>query len=244
MHEIRYGAKAIQFDLIFSVRRTLEISVLPDRHVIVKAPDTKTVDEVKQRVQRRARWILKQQAYFTQYEYSETPKEYVSGESFRYMGKQYRLKVISIEPHNNNSKSPLSKEGVKLSGGYLRVYTNHKGERARVKSLVDQWYRRHAKRKFEERLTVCSEVMRKYGVVTPVMEIRKMKNRWGSCTPSRRILLNPKLIEFPTYCIDYVILHELCHLLYPYHSKEFYRLLHAILPEWVLIKRKLNSKIT
>jgi predicted metal-dependent hydrolase len=243
MHEITYGNRIISFDLIFSERKTLEISVLPDCRVVVKAPVGKEVEQVKQRVQKRARWIVKQQDYFRQFGQAQPPKEYVSGESFRYLGKQYRLKVIAMASGKSRSGGHAGKESVKLTGGYFRVCTNHKGERLHVKRLLDKWYREHAKKKFRERVAVCFEAMRKYGIAFPAMEIRSMKNRWGSCTPSGRILLNPKLIAFPTYCIDYVILHELCHLLHPYHSKEFYRLLQAVLPEWEIIKSRLNTPI-
>ena len=234
MPEIRYGEQSIPFDLTFAERRTLEISVWPDGRVVVKAPHGKAPDLVATRVQKRARWILRQQAYFRQLDEAQPEKEYVSGESFRYLGKQYRLKVFEME------KSTPSAESAKLVGGYLQVRTSDKDDRSRVKGLVDKWYRQHAQRKFAERLRLCSDIMRKHGVENPALEIRRMQKRWGSCTPRGTILLNPRLVEFPVYCIDYVILHEMCHLLHPDHSKAFYRLLESVLPEWQAIRERLN----
>ena len=249
-YEIQYGKNRICFNLTRSERRTLEISVWPDGRVVVKAPADKSIDAILRRVRKRAHWILKQQAYFEQFESPQPPREYVSGESFRYLGKQYRLKIIDIQKDGTENdqrrieseNNHLHREQVKLVGGYLRVFTQRKEDRSHIKQLVDRWYRRHAERKFAERLGVCQEIMRRHGVGEVTFEIRKMKNRWGSCTPKGRILLNPHLVEFPTYCIDYVILHELCHLLHPHHSKEFYRLLKSVLPEWETIRKNLNAR--
>ncbi|NIR47558.1 M48 family metallopeptidase [candidate division KSB1 bacterium] len=240
MPEIQYGNKTITFELSFAERKTLEIAVLPDQTVFVKAPNGKPLDKVLQRVQNRARWILKQQAYFASFPNSEPSKEYVSGETFRYLGKQYLLKVIALNSDLNGELS--GKECVKMIGGTIRVYTKAK-DFPHVKDLMDRWYRAHAERKFAKRIDICSQMMQKYGIKRPPVEIRVMKNRWGSFTSSGKVLLNPRLIEWPTYCIDYVILHELCHLKYPHHSKAFYQLLNTVLPEWREIKSRLEMSV-
>lgn len=238
MYKIQYGYNTIKFDISFSERKTLEIAVLPDQSVFVKAPEGKRLEEVLQRVQKRARWIVKQQSYFASVNNSFPSKEYVSGETFRYLGRQYRLKIIALNSHFDETIP--SKECVRMIGRYIRVYTKQKDNSSHVKRLLDRWYRAHAERKFEERIDLCSQVMQKYDVKRPSVEIRVMKNRWGSFTPSGKVLLNPRLIEWPTYCIDYVILHEMCHLKYPNHSKQFYQLLETVLPEWEEIKRRLE----
>ncbi len=235
MYEIQYGSKKITFELVFAERKTLEISVLPDQSVFVKAPRGKPLEEVLSRVQKRARWILKQKLYFSSFQSAAPQKEYVSGETFHYLGRQYRLKVIQLNPNGEAACN----EDVKLQGKYFNIYTVSKHDRRKVKNLLDGWYRKHADQKLNQRLDICTRIMQKYGIERPLMEIRIMKNRWGSFTPSGKILLNPKLIEWPTYCIDYVILHELCHLKHPNHSKDFYRLLSAVLPEWREIKSRL-----
>jgi predicted metal-dependent hydrolase len=238
VYQIQYGNKIIKFDISFAERKTLEIAVLPDQSVFVKAPAGKRLEEVLRRVQKRARWIVKQQSYFASVTHSFPPKEYVSGETFRYLGKQYRLKVMPLNSHFDE-ETP-TRECVKMIGRYIRVYTNRKDDSSHVKNLLDRWYRAHAERKFEERIDLCSQVMQKYGIKRPQVKIRVMKNRWGSFTPSGKVLLNLRLIEWPTYCIDYVILHELCHLKFPNHGKEFYRLLKTVLPEWEEIKKRLE----
>ena len=242
MPEIRYGNQTLQFEVRFTERKTLEISVLPDQSVQVKAPRGKSLVEVTQRVKRRAGWIVKQQAYFAQYSQAAPAKAYVSGETFRYLGRQYRLKVIDLSETAASPEGAQTQETVKLSGRYFQVYTRQKDNPDHTRQLLEKWYRAHATAKFTERLEQCARVMQKYGIERPPLEIRAMKNRWGSCTPSGKILLNPRLIETPTYCIDYVILHELCHLKHPHHGKAFYELLSLVLPEWERVKGRLEKE--
>lgn len=243
VREIQFGNRTIRFDLVYSSRKTLEISVLPDRRVIVKAPAGKSEAQVLQRVRQRARWIVRQQAYFLQFDDPQPAKKYISGESFRYLGRQYRLKVISPTPDDDAAAPPPCNECVRLVGGYLRVYSRHKDDGDRVRRLVTRWYREHARRKFAERLHHCAKIVARFGIHPSHVTLRAMKNRWGSCTASGTILLNPRLIEFPTYCIDYVILHELIHLKHRHHGKEFYQLLDTVLPEWPVIKRRLEQPV-
>lgn len=231
MHSISYGNQKIEFEILYTNRKTLEISVFPNKEVLVKAPENSELEKIFKLVEKRARWIVKQRNYFDNIIKNSTTKEYVSGESFKYLGKQYRLKVYQIEKSE--------KECVKLIGGYIRVFTKEKVNTKKVKKLVDFWYRNHALKKFEQRLKICFETVQKYGIEFPEFELRKMKTRWGSCLPDGKIILNPKLIEAPTYCIDYVIFHELCHILYPNHNKEFYGLLDKILPKWKNYKNRL-----
>jgi predicted metal-dependent hydrolase len=230
---IQYGDTTIEYSTRRSDRKTLAVRVEPDQTVEVRAPNDASDDAVREKVRKRARWILEQQRYFDSFVRELPPREYVSGETHRYMGRQYRLKVIQIEDE--------ASERVKLKGPYFRIYTHQKGNREHVKTQLDEWYRAHAKVKFSERLEEASTVMRKYGVEKPPMQVRRMKMRWGSCTPSGRILLNLDLIRAPRLCIDYVIAHELCHLKYPSHGTEFYNLLSRVMPDWKEIKARLRE---
>ena len=212
--------------------------MLPDQSVHVSAPLEASEEDILRRVGRRARWILKQQRFFSEHHPAARSKEYVSGETLHYLGRQYRLKVIDLQ---DIALSPAySDESVRLARPYLRVYTRRPGDPLHIRRRVEQWYREKAERKFVERLRICSDRMGKYGVVEPPVQLRKMEKRWGSCAPSGRILLNPRLVETPTYCIDYVTFHELCHLKHPHHGAAFYQLLTAALPEWREIKRRLE----
>lgn len=233
--EVEYGTQRINFTVHFSHRKTLAIDVHPDRSVRVVAPEKTDIEEVEKRVRRRARWILRQQRRFSSLVAERVEKEYVSGESFRYLGRQYRLKVVEFDGRGGG------REKAKLRGGFLYVYTGPEKDRKRIEKLVRGWYRAHAECKFKERFELCCDRVRKYGIQSPPVQLREMRRRWGSCTPGNRILLNPRLIHAPTYCIDCVILHELCHLKHRNHSKAFFRLLEAVFPEWEKVKKRLGQ---
>ena len=227
--ELAYGTSLIRYRELREDRKTLAIEVLPDGNVQVKAPAEADEEQVLARLMHRAGWILKQQRYFAQVGQVHTPKEYVSGESFRYLGRQYRLKV-----------EPGTPETVKRVGGQLRVTVKEKSPQ-RTGKMVEAWFRKQAEAKFAERLMVCIGLFAGQVSTPPPLGVRRMKSRWGSCTADGKIWLNTDLIRAPVYCIDYVITHELAHLLQHNHGPSFYRLLDQVLPDWRERKEKLEQ---
>lgn len=231
-HAVQYGTTTIEYDLQYGQRKTLAIEVHPDLQVTVIAPEGTSQKEVDARVAKRGAWILKQLREFERYLPHRPPRQYVSGETHRYLGRQYRLKVVvdGGEP-----------EGVKLIRGRLLVHTPDRNDHQKIQRLVDDWYRRQAKRVFAERLAVCFPRVAQLGVGYPELRVRRMKTRWGSCTAEGKILLNLELIQVPKKYIDYVIVHELCHLKEHHHGAEFYALLDKVLPDWRERRRGLNG---
>ena len=234
-HRIEYGTQTIHFTLAYSKRKTLGIQVYPDRTVKIVAPENATEEQVLKKVENRASWIVRQQQYFERLNNSDQPeRQYVSGETYRYLGRQYRLRVREDSEEKN--------ENVKLKGKFFYVFVHDKSSTEKIKKLLNSWFREHARKKFRERLDYCYNVVKREGIKYPSLEVRTMSRRWGSCTTSGRILLNPLLIHYPLYCIDYVIIHELCHLIHPNHSKDFYRLKEKFLPDWQSRKQKLEGE--
>ncbi len=227
-HQLQYGTTTIEFHLSYRDRKTLGIQVYQRVHVI--APEHASKEKINQKVRHRARWIKRQQRYFSDLQRKQIPREYISGETHRYLGRQYRLKV----------RETTEKEEVKLKGQFFWIWVKNKRDTQRVKQLLNRWYRNHAENKFQERLDICYEKMRREQLPYPDLQIRKMKKRWGSCTRNQRILLNPELIKTPLYCIDYVIIHELCHLKVPHHGNAFYKLKEKYLPNWKNYKKRLE----
>ena len=230
-HTVTFGKKTIQFEVKYSNRRTLAIQVNPDLTVVVVAPYGTEVEPIKARVSKRAAWILKQQDFFEAFLPQTPPRRYVSGEACYYLGKQYRLKVVQME----------ETESVKLQGPYIFVRVRDKANARRIETLLTDWYRSHARTRFHTSLLKCWEVLRKYEVPLPQMRLRKMHKRWGSCSPQGVVYLNPELVKVPSHCIDYVILHELCHLKHPDHSPRFFHLLGLVLPDWKQRKARLEQ---
>jgi len=199
--------------------------------VWVKAPDGTALPDIEAKLKKRAPWILRQQRQFETYLPQMPAREYVSGETHRYLGRQYRLKVQQGD-----------NEGVKLTRGYFYVTVNDKTDPERVQTLLNEWYRHQARRVFNERLALCFERMRFLKLDYPDMEIRRMESRWGSCTPEGKILLNLKLMQVSKPYIDYVITHELCHLKEHNHSQRFYALLDRVMPDWRRKRADLNTQ--
>src|SRR6056297_1070070 len=159
VQEISYGTKTIQFNLNYSNRETLEIAVYPDQTVWVTAPNDSDLNKIFEKVRLRRRWIVKQINYFSRFENEEIDFEYISGETHRYLGRQYRLKVIQIDSSDD--------ETVKLKGQFLRIRTRHKENNRHTKQLLDGWYREHAAKKFNERFELCLENLQKYNIYRP-----------------------------------------------------------------------------
>lgn len=227
---IQYGRKKINYDLSYSSRKTLAIDVNPDLSVVVTAPKDAADSVVKEKMQKRASWIIKQQRFFENYLPAIPPRRYVSGESHRYLGRQYRLRI-----HEGDE------DVVKMARGQINVYLIDPSNKRRVKPLVVGWFRHRAKVIFEEIFDDVVAKAKRHGIEADGFDIRRMKNRWGSCTNDGRILLNPDLIIAPKICIEYVIIHELCHLIEYNHGLAFYRLLKKLMPDWEQKRERLNA---
>lgn len=157
------------------------------------------------------------------------PKQYVSGETIVYLGRQYRLKTEA------GAKTPA-----RLIGRYLVVQSQNPKDQTRVKEAVDTWYPTRAQDILRRYLDSCYEAASRHGVPEPLFSVRIMKRRWGSCSPKGRINLNTRLVQVPAHCIEYVIMHELCHLKEANHSKAFYSLLTRCQPDWRRRKEALD----
>lgn len=227
---VQYGNTTVHYTLMRSARRTLGIMVHPDARVELRAPLDAKAEKVDALVQRKARWIVRQQDRFRDFPPTAPAKEYVSGESHRYLGKQYRLKV-----HASSGK-----EEVKLLGGRIHIHANHPKDAAHVQGLLAGWYRTHAIARFERAVDRAMPLFKKHRIKRPPIRVQRLRKRWGSCTPKGTILLNPDLIQAPGSCIDYVVVHELCHLVHPDHSTAYYALLARVMPDWKRWKEKLE----
>jgi predicted metal-dependent hydrolase len=216
-----YGERRVPYRLRFSDRKRLRITVKPDLSVLVDAPSGFAEEEVREAVRSKAPWILRQIASFNEFHPLPMPHKFISGETFVYLGRQYRLKV------QKGGKSPA-----KLRGRNLHVTVPDKTDARAVKAAVDAWYRARADGIFRRYLATCMDIAARHRISEPELTIRDMRTRWGSCSAADRITLNLKLIYAPVHCIEYVIMHELCHLVHHDHSPRFYRLLSRCMPDW------------
>lgn len=226
-----HGSETIRYEVRFlGTRRTLGIEVHPDCSVLVRAPAGCPESVIAERVRRRAAWISRQLAEFERYRPRTPARQYVSGESHLYLGRQYRLSV-----------APGEQAGVKLARGQMFVSLPGKADPERVKALLHRWYLDRARMAFSEALD--TSLCRFRGIERPRLSVRAMQSRWGSLSPAGTMTLNARLVCAPRPCIEYVVTHELCHLLHRGHDARFFRLLRQVMPDWEQRKRRLEAAL-
>ena len=196
-------------------RKTASIKVI-DGAVQAIVPDRLSDGRVEALIQKRTAWIrrkLREQSQAV----TPRPKEYVSGESFTYLGRNYRLKVL----RGND-------DDVKLKGGYLEVGVSKNSKDTDIRNALVDWYEKHALDRLNEKTNRYAGIM---GVSPNSISVRDYKSRWGSCSSKGEISYNWRIIITPNHIVDYVVVHELCHLKHPNHSPAY----------WKSVKREISD---
>jgi predicted metal-dependent hydrolase len=228
-HLFQYGHSVVEYKLQLAERNSLAITVRPDKSVIVRAPTGSSLQAIQSKLQKRGRWVIKQINYFDKFHPIQPSRQYVGGETHCYLGRKYRLRI-----------QKGGGEQVKLSGKFFWVNTKVPKNRNQVKLLMLEWYALHAKAFFDQRILKYSDQLLEGRKKTINIEYGVMKTRWGSCLGDSTVKINIELIKTPLPCIDYVIVHELCHLVRANHDKQFYKLLEKAMPDWQERKQRLE----
>ena len=232
LRRLQSGSATIDYELIFSRRKTLGIHVYPDTRVIVRAPLNTDLRFIEEHLHTRAAWILKHQQQFRQTPPSPPVEpQSVTGATVRYLGEGYTLRIETSQ-----------RQRVQLGGGEIIVSVRDATDTDHVAALLNRWLRVQAERVFAERLTACFPRVAAWGIAFPPLKIRDMKTRWGSCSSKGNVSLNLRLIHQPVELIDYVVLHELCHLKELNHSPRFWKLMDRVLPDWRDRRKRLNQR--
>jgi predicted metal-dependent hydrolase len=225
-----YGGATIAYELRFARRKTLGIRVLPDGSVRVTAPQGAGLRAIEAVLLRKARWIARKQAEVAAHA-PLPPYQYTSGETHLFLGRPVQLQV---------QQGP--KALVMLAGRCLAVQTPAPADPLAVAALLERWQREQAEVVFAQELAAAARRVQPLGIAPPpTMRIRRMRTRWGSCTSRGAITLNLRLIQVERALIEYVLVHELCHLLEHNHSRAYYALLDRALPDWRGRKQQLNA---
>ncbi len=216
--------------IVFTQRKTLQLEVLPDMSVRMIAPLGTKVEVCSRMLLKRMDWVRAQMRYFSQFHPLTKPREYVAGETHLFLGRRLRLKVVKG-----------STKGVKATRQHLTVCAGHTTSARLVEAELWQWYREQASDLFQERMLGCMvklNIPKNEGPKSLV--VRRYRSRWGSMSRDGALGLNLDLIRAPIECIDYVIIHELCHLRFPHHGPRFWDLLECVMPDWRKRKTKLE----
>lgn len=210
-------------------RRTVAITVEPDRRIVVLAPKGADKLRIEQMLLRRLPWIRRQRRALESLPPPPTPRQWVAGETHRYLGRQYRLKLVKGLDAS-----------VKLVAGYFVVCLLDPKNCLGIKRLMEAWYRENAYRVLTKAVERILHSTTWLDVAIPPITIRTMRRRWGSTTSAGRVLFNIDLVKVPLGCIEYVVAHELVHLVIPNHGPAFWRMLTRCLPEWKKWRERLG----
>lgn len=226
MHQINLGN--INIDVVLKDIKNVHLSVLPPLgKVRISAPNRMNLENIRMFAITKLAWIKSQKSKMLKQE-REGVKNYVSRESHYFLGKRYLLKVVEV----NDKPSVLTNHNKIV----LNIKPNSASEQRQI--LLQEWYRRQLK---EMAIKIIKKLERKMNVEVGEVAIRKMKTRWGSCNnKSKKINLNLELAKKPLQCLEYIIVHEMVHLIERKHNERFLAYMNKFLPNWKSYKENLN----
>ncbi len=224
--------KSIAYTLLRKNVKNINLRIKFDGTVLVSAhPFVKTKD-IDNFVLRKKNYVIKHLNMFAELRNTiPSEKQYINGESFYLLGQHLRLKIFESE----NQK-------IEHDGVFLKLYVKDIQNYSKKKRIITKFFDEQCLNHFTKIMNDLYPAFEKYKVPYPILKIRTMSARWGSCSPQKKtIILNKKLIEVPKNCIEYVVLHELVHFLHPNHSKHFYTTVKTFMPDWKDRKEQLES---
>ncbi|OGX86109.1 hypothetical protein BEN47_13485 [Hymenobacter lapidarius] len=226
-----YQNRPLHYTLVFRSRRTIGFAVKPDGSVHVSAPAGIPAEWVAQQVLKRADWILKHQETFASRPLPAPSCRFEAGSTHFYLGQPHQLRFAEAR-----------RLAVSAAEGELVLHAPTPLTAEQAEALLHTWYVRQAGPAFAASLERVWPRFAEFNLRRPTLAVRSMRTRWGSCTPSTaRIRLSPELLRARPECLDYVVLHECCHLLVGDHSKAFYDLQTRLMPDWGRWKDELNA---
>lgn len=198
-----------------SARKTISIFVERDGSVSARVPEKLSGDEIKQIIKSKEYLIHKHLAEWTQLNESKIIREYINGQSFLYLGRNYRLKFVEE-----------SIDGLILRNGRFLI---NKSNRSNAKELFVHFYREKLKEKI---LPIIKKYKDKMGVHPNNIKVMELQNRWGSCSPKGNVHFHWKCAMAPYDVLNYIVVHELAHLIHINHTKAFWNEIDKILPRY------------
>lgn len=218
--KFKHEAQIIEFTVEYRKRKTLEIRIEPPDNISVIAPKRASEKDILRMVETKANWIVKKLSELKEIEKLKKNKEYVNGESFMYLGRNYSLEIIIDDT--------VSKPITKLYQGKFYITTNTR-DQDKLKESMKIWYYDKSLEKILERV----EHFQSYFSVKPnSIKVKEQKKRWGSCTSKRDILINWRISMAPADVLDYLVVHEMCHMVQMNHSSDFWNLVERIIPDY------------
>lgn len=204
----------IEYLIKYSSRKTLNITVERDRQIVVHAPANLREDKIREIVNSKKDWIIEKLMHVQKYPIVASTKEFVSGESLMYLGKNYQLLIVDNDI-----------EGIKFD----KQFKISKENQTKANELFKQWYKKQSIKIIQP---LALEYAKNLGVQFNECKISEMKYRWGSCTPKNNINFNWRIIKAPMFVIRYLVVHELIHLIESNHTPIFWNILSIQVPDY------------
>ncbi|MBS0645841.1 MAG: M48 family metallopeptidase [Verrucomicrobia bacterium] len=212
-----------EYEVKYSKRKTLNITVERDRKIIVRAPEHTSLKKIEEVLQSKSQWLKEKINHAQKYPVEYRPKEFVSGETLLYLGKNYQLLVVD---------EPI--EGIEFD----QRFRISKANQPNANALFKKWYLKQALKLIEP---LATHYAKNLGVVYNQFKTSEMKYRWGSCTPNNNIIFNWRIVKAPMYVLEYLVAHELVHLMESNHTPRFWNILSIQVPHYEKAKKWLKE---
>ncbi|MCF7893632.1 MAG: M48 family metallopeptidase [Candidatus Omnitrophica bacterium] len=205
-------------------RKTISIEVTPKNKVVVKASKTYPVKKINQFIARKSKWIQKQFDFNKKIRKPPLARKYISGENYLFLGSYYNLLLVE------------GRLRIFIDGQNLKFFASKKYllRKKYIKTKLKDWYKKQAYKKILERVCFYEKVL---GVFISDLKIKSFNRSWGNCSTKKQVSFSPYLVMAPTTVIDYVVVHELTHIIIPNHSAKFWKFLEKFIPDYKQRKR-------
>jgi hypothetical protein len=227
IYTLQIPERAISVDMQYSFRKRLTLTVYPDQRIVARIPYGLPKKKVEAYLHKKSKWMIKHLDHFKQHP-PESEKRYTEDEEFAYLGNKVKLKLITGATR------------IELTGEDMIVQVKNPSDKDMIARAIDRWYRKEAIRILTPRFHELFDRLQHLNLPETTLRFYKMKRRWGSCSIKHVITLNTELVKKDIYLIDYVIIHEICHLKIHAHNKAYYSLLESVMPDWKERKRSLR----
>jgi len=226
MNKIKLKDQKYEFKIIRSSRKTIGIIINADRELIVRSPNKTSIKKLKSLLKEKEDWILKKFEKMAEIKAPPADKDFINGDTLLYLGREYELKI--------KAELSLKEMEVKLGENEIIIkypveLKNKKKRKRKIREFLINWYRSQAKVTINKLINLHKN---KLNVEPNNIVIKKQKKRWGSCSSKHNLNFNWKIIMAPLSVIEYLVVHELVHLIHPNHSKDFWETLALLIPDY------------